>query len=310
MSTAKLVINYCSKNGLSHVLQQYLENHDVPSDQESTSSLLQSAEGNNWAQWLILSRAPNQDFATVIANAKAILPLGTKIDSLEDLAEHGSVSMLLSALSHVPSSLKDAITSDDSKDSNSRSRAESLESSETQAIEGIVRTTLPGCSIASLKKCLHQFPTVRDAFQGLVKPSDYCGKVSKADYFKWRNGVFGADDIGLLDLIPNKDTTDFATLLKMCSGGLESDISSEDWKQDASHWEQEVVVNIHEWLEMITSMDGGAGIYLGVSHHLMSGHPMAALCWFLTTKEDQVRFTQDQLPPDFLVHHGVLGLTM
>lgn len=212
--------------------------------------------------------------------------MGTKIDSLEDLAEHGSKFMLLSALSHFPGSLRDAITSDDQKDFHSSSHAE------TQAIEGLVQSALPGCSIGTLNRCLDQFPTVKDAFKELIKPKDCCGKVSKANYFKWRDDIFGADNIGLLDLVPNKDTTDFAALLRMCSGGLECDASREDRMQDAGSWEQEVVVNMHEWLEMVTSMDGGTGIYLGICYHLMSGHPMAALHWFLTTKEDQVGLTK------------------
>ncbi|GMH33206.1 hypothetical protein BSKO_01040 [Bryopsis sp. KO-2023] len=286
-ATARIMVKFASKHGLSHVLQHYLENHDMTADAETAVSLLKSAEGCEWAQWLILSRVPSQASAVAVANARAILPDDAKLETLTDLAERGSLHMTLSTLANFPGPLK-AILQAEGAENGHVDDSENY-GAQPSVIEGVIRNALPKCDFSVLEKCLQKHPATKNALTDLVQSGSWRGKVSKADYLGWRGGVFGTGGLGFMDLVPHVDKSDFAKLLNFSVGKISGNGDpGEDWEQEAGAWERELVMDMHEWLGIVTATDCGSGAALGVCHHLVSGHPMAALHWYLTNREEQV----------------------
>lgn len=286
---AKLVVQYCTVNNLPHMLQKYLDMHKFPCDVETTQELLKSAGGVHWAQWLLLSRIPSQAFAAAIANARAILPPETKIESIADIAKQGSPHMLLSVIADAPGRLTDVIESDAPDGGNKHAR--DLPSVESAPPKDALCSVEPCCTMEALEASLKSYPTLLSSLQGVKTLSKYKGKTTKQEYLKWRERIFGVDDINLMNLVPNKEESDFSKLLKVCEGCPDADSGNDTWTQEVSRWEQETVVDLHEWLGMITSNETGNGSALGVCYHLLSGHPLAALKWYLLSKEDQVSLT-------------------
>lgn len=279
---AKLVVKYCAVNDLPHILQKYLDMHKLSSDMDTTKELLQSAGEVQWVHWLILSRVPSQAFATTIANARAVLP-EAKFESLTDLANKGSAHMLLSAIADQPGRLAEVMTSD--APASNEAPARDLQSNGPKASLCNIE---PSCTLEALETSLKPYPTLLSSLQGVKMLEEYKGKATKQEYLKWRERIFGVEGINLVDLIPNKEGSDFRKLLKMCASCPGAENGNGSWSQEVSNWEQETIVDLHEWLGMITAHEAGNGSALGVCHHLLSGHPLAALKWYLVSKEDQV----------------------
>ncbi|CAA7400661.1 unnamed protein product [Spirodela intermedia] len=204
----RLVIHYCVQYALPHLLDLYLDHHKLVCDNDSLSSLEESAGRCQWAKWLLFSKVIGREYDASFANARSILPnhaiqhdsltlldVDERICTVDDMAKGGGEKMALATLMYAPVPIQKCLFWG-SVNRNSRSSFQ--------------------CTLENLQTGLQKFPTLwstlvsactghdSDANPTSMNNQSVLSRSLSPDYLKWRDNVFSSagGDTSLVQMLP------------------------------------------------------------------------------------------------------------
>ena len=277
-----VLLEFCIRHALPATLQHFLEGNAIPTDIERTRVMLNIARTCDWAQWLILSRIPDQIFASTIANARYVLATEQiSVKTFADLAQADSIYVILTALAHSPKPLSQTLLMERPVLTESPSQREEL-----QVENGKLCLVDPTCCLADIEPQLQEsYPETCRALRIIACQEKERGHLTFSDFCTWRNRMLRTElgEIGFLDMVMTSGIREIEKLLKMSQST--TDIAADPGQSEsAQFWEERQLRMLQQYVQKLCHRDVPEGISIGICHHLICGRPMAALEWFLASK--------------------------
>ena len=279
-----VLLEFCICHALPMTLQHFLEGNAIPTDTERTRVMLNVARPCDWAQWLILSRIPDQIFASTIANARCVLAAEQiSVKTLADLAQADSIHVILTALAHSPKPLSQTLLMERPPVlTESPSQREEL-----QVENGSLCLVDPSCCLADIEPQLQEsYPETCRALRIIACQEKERGHLTFSEFCTWRNRMLRTElgEVGFLDMVMTSGIREIEKLLKMSQST--TDIAADPGQSEsAQFWEEKQLRMLQEYVQKLCHRDVPEGISIGICHHLICGRPMAALEWFLASRQ-------------------------
>lgn len=308
----KLVVHHCIRYNLPHLLDLYLDHHNLALDYGSLCLLQQAAGDCQWAKWLLFSRIKGHEYEASFSNARSnfshhmilgsnlsVLEIDEIIHTVDDMAEGGGELAALATLMYAAAPMQECVCS------GSVNRHCSSSSQ---------------CTLENLKPGLQHFPTLwrtlvascfgQDAsgYSLSSNASNVFGKSAFSDYLNWRYSIFSSTggDTSLIQMLPCWFPRSIRRLIKLFVQGplgwqsllgavatgesfLHGDNSyvvSANWNGGVSaiSWESSIQKSIEK--ELYSSLEGNG---FGLEHHLHRGRALAAFNQLLRARASKLK---------------------
>ncbi|PIA25431.1 hypothetical protein AQUCO_11400007v1 [Aquilegia coerulea] len=204
----KVFIHHCVQYDLPHLLDLYLDHHELALKNGSLDLLLEAAGDCEWAKWLLLSRVKGHEYDASFSNARSVISHnsvssrnlgGLEIDEIictvDDMAEGGGEMAALATLLHAPDPIQKCLCSG-----------------------SVVRhfSSSSQCTLENLRPALQRFPTLwhtlvaacfgQDVNGSSLGPNakNVFGNSALSDYLNWRENIFtsAGHDSSLVQMLP------------------------------------------------------------------------------------------------------------
>ncbi|KAF5204820.1 Spatacsin [Thalictrum thalictroides] len=308
----KVFIHHCAQYDLPHLLDLYLDHHELVLENGSLNLLLEAAGDREWAKWLLLSRVKGHEYDASFSNARSVishnsvsssnlrdLEIDEIICTVDDMAEGGGELAALATLLHAPAPIQKCLCSG-----------------------SVIRhfSSSSQCTLENLRPGLQRFPTLwrtlvaacfgQDVNGSSLGPNakNVFGDSALSDYLNWRENIFtsAGHDTSLVQMLPCWFSKPIRRLIQLFVQGpfgwqslaevstgeyfLHKDMENfinthENAGVSAISWEAAIQKRVEE--ELYASALEEAGF--GVEHHLHRGRALAAFNHLLGVRIKNLR---------------------
>ncbi|GAQ85863.1 hypothetical protein KFL_002580120 [Klebsormidium nitens] len=309
-----VVVRHCAERKLPHLLQLYLDWHDVGRDAADLEPLQLAAGRCEWAHWLLLSRVPGEEYGASFANARFISEHTQHVASpdarasfpatLDEMAQDGHELRALATLVHAPVPLEDCL---DGSPKPARRPSDSTNPLSEQLVDAARPTQdLPSwyCRLGSLTRGLAAYPTLcslleracgvgdQPALEQAPGLEEFWAAASLdpvlEPYLRWRHGMLtsAARDASLLSMLLPSTAPAVRRVLHAAvlgPGSLSTGALPSAEEDRLNEWEDAADALVAQELSRHEE-DGPRGFQ--VQHLLRKGRPLAALECVLAYREE------------------------